>query len=88
MTETVMLEIPLSVYTALQNLARTKHSDPVTVLEEMLDVSQDHSDQALNVMPQTPLQELLLQGPTITDEEVAEYERIREWMNEWTIPRF
>jgi hypothetical protein len=32
------------------------------------------------------LQELLLAAPTITDEELQEFQTVRAWMNEWHIP--
>ena len=71
----VTLKIPMRVYAALQQLADQKHSDPVGVLEQMLDVEPAED---VAVKPKNKLQELLLQGPTLTDEELAEYDRIRQ----------
>ncbi|MEZ4663811.1 MAG: hypothetical protein R2911_40270 [Caldilineaceae bacterium] len=34
------------------------------------------------------LQELLLAAPTLTDEEFAEFTRVREWMEEWRADEF
>ena len=33
-------------------------------------------------------QELLLQAPTLTDQEVQEFEQVRAWMNQWTVNEF
>lgn len=77
---TVWLEIPVRVYAALQERARTTQTDPVRVLEDILDVPQSP--------PQKSLAEILLDGPTLTDEELAEYDRIRAWMSEWKAPEF
>ncbi len=34
------------------------------------------------------LQKLLLNGPTLTDDELQEYQRVRDWMNQWSIREF
>ncbi len=34
------------------------------------------------------LQNLLLVAPTLTDDEVKEYEKIREWMSQWNVNGF
>jgi hypothetical protein len=34
------------------------------------------------------LQELLLAAPTITDEELQEFQTVRAWMNEWRVQDF
>lgn len=34
------------------------------------------------------LQDLLLDAPTLTDDELHEYERIRDWMSQWHINEF
>ena len=34
------------------------------------------------------LSELLLEGPTLTDDELQEYETVREWMNQWHVEEF
>lgn len=34
------------------------------------------------------LQDLLLEAPTITDDELQEYNKIREWMNKWNVTEF
>ena len=33
--------------------------------------------------PHQPLQSVLLAAPTLTDDELSEYENVREWMNQW-----
>ena len=77
---TMLLEIPVRVYATLQERARTKHTDPISILEDFLDVSQPP--------PKKSLAEILLEAPTLTDEELAEYDRIREWMSEWKPSEF
>lgn len=37
--------------------------------------------------PQT-LQELLLEAPTLTHQELQAFEQVREWMNRWTVNEF
>lgn len=34
------------------------------------------------------LQALLLSAPTLTDEEVEEFTKIRDWINEWRVKEF
>ncbi|NIR86849.1 MAG: hypothetical protein GWN67_08650 [Phycisphaerae bacterium] len=34
------------------------------------------------------LQDLLLQAPTLTDEELQEYNSVRDWMSKWSIKEF
>lgn len=34
------------------------------------------------------LQELLINAPTLSDEELQEFKNIREWMNQWEIQDF
>ncbi len=34
------------------------------------------------------LQALLLAAPTLTDDEVKEYENVREWMAEWRVTNY
>ena len=34
------------------------------------------------------LQELLLAAPTLTDAETQEFEKVREWMNQWQVNDF
>jgi hypothetical protein len=34
------------------------------------------------------LQELLLAAPTLTDDELQEYEKVREWMSQWNVNAF
>ncbi len=34
------------------------------------------------------LQEVLLNAPTLTDEELQPFEQIREWMNQWNVKEF
>lgn len=46
----------------------------------------------LNMQAKKPdkqkLLELLLNGPTLSEEEIAEIENVRKWLNEWKIPEF
>jgi hypothetical protein len=34
------------------------------------------------------LQDLLLEAPTLTDGELQEYERVRDWMSQWNVKEF
>lgn len=34
------------------------------------------------------LQSLLLTAPTLTEEELQEFENVREWMNQWNVKEF
>jgi len=34
------------------------------------------------------LLELLLNAPTLTEDEIAEIENVRKWLNDWKIPEF
>lgn len=34
------------------------------------------------------LQDLLLAAPTLTDDELQEYDKVREWMNQWNVNDF
>ena len=34
------------------------------------------------------LQDLLLDAPTITDEELQEFNRVRDWMSQWNVKTF
>lgn len=34
------------------------------------------------------LQDLLLAAPTLTDEELQEYDKVREWMSQWNVSDF
>lgn len=34
------------------------------------------------------LQSLLLNAPTLTEEELQEFENVREWMNQWNVKEF
>jgi hypothetical protein len=34
------------------------------------------------------LQKLLLNAPTLTEEELQEFESVREWMNQWNVKEF
>lgn len=34
------------------------------------------------------LQDLLLDAPTLTDDELYEYERVRDWMSQWNVNEF
>ena len=37
---------------------------------------------------QSTLQELLLDAPTLTDDELTQYQETREWMDQWQINEF
>ncbi len=34
------------------------------------------------------LQDLLLAAPTLTDDELQDYEKVREWMSQWNVNGF
>ena len=34
------------------------------------------------------LSEQLLEAPTLTDDELSEFERVRDWMNSWNVKEF
>jgi len=34
------------------------------------------------------LQDLLLAAPTLTDDEIQEFDKVREWMNQWNMNDF
>jgi len=34
------------------------------------------------------LQDLLLEAPTITDDELQEFNRVRDWMSQWAVKTF
>lgn len=34
------------------------------------------------------LKKLLLSAPTLTEEELKEFEEVRKWLNQWKIPEF
>ncbi|MCI0692352.1 hypothetical protein L0337_10165 [candidate division KSB1 bacterium] len=34
------------------------------------------------------LQDLLLAAPTLTDDELQDYEKVREWMSQWNVNDF
>ena len=41
-----------------------------------------------SVSKQRSLQEILLNAPTLTDEELQPFEEVREWMNQWNVQEF
>jgi len=37
---------------------------------------------------ESSLQKLLLNAPTLTEQELQEFENVREWMNQWNVKEF